>query len=274
MKQILSIILFIFLISCSQEKSGEQNNSIISYDIFPVLGQSNAYNGLAIDSILDKPNDLIFQLGRYGANDMKIIPAKDPLEHHVPANNRNGFAMTFAKLYLQNYWQVNRRVLIIPCAENSSSFRFKRWNKGDTLYNDAVSRIKYVLQKYPGSKVKAILWHQGESDVYWGRNYTVLLDNFIKNIRNDIRVDAGDSLPFILGGFVPYWSERSQDRRIVDSVIRETPLRLSRIGYANPSLPFVISKPDNKVDDIHFDAVGQREMGRRYFQEYKKIVFN
>jgi hypothetical protein len=270
-KILFTILVLAFTFSCTPDKSRDDESKTIVYDIFPVLGQSNVYYGLGIDSLLDKPDDLILQLGRYGGNNLKLIPAKDPLEHQLPVSNRNGFAMTFAKLYLQNYWAANRRVLLIPCAENGSSFRFRRWNKGDTLYNDAVNRIKYVLNKYPGSEVKAFLWHQGESDVYWGRDYTVLLDRMITNMRRDIGVAGADSIPFIVGGFVPYWADQRQDRRITDSVIRETPMRLPKIGYANPKSPFIIVKPDNQVDAIHFDAAGQREMGKRYFEEYKRF---
>ncbi|HET9058247.1 MAG TPA: sialate O-acetylesterase [Chitinophagaceae bacterium] len=260
-----------FLLACNPEKSRELGGEQIVYDVFPVLGQSNAYNGFQLDAELDKPNELIFQLGRFGVNDLKIILAKEPLEHHIPAVDCNGFAMTFAKLYLQYFWQLNHRVLLIPCAENASSFRLNHWNKGDTLYNDAVNRLKYVLDKYPGSKVKAFLWHQGESDVYWGRNYAGMLDRMIMNMRRDIGVQNGDSIPFIVGGFVPFWADQRRDRRILDSVIKETPERVIGTGYADPRFPFVITKPDNKVDEIHFDAAGQREMGKRYFESYQKL---
>jgi hypothetical protein len=273
--KIISTTFFLTLgFSCNPDKSREDESKKIVYDIFPVLGQSNVYYGSGIDSLLDRPDDLILQLGRYGANNLQLIPAREPMEHHLPVSNRNGFAMTFAKLYLQNYWAANRRVLLIPCAENGSSFRFRRWNKGDTLYNDAVNRIKYVLNKYPGSEVKAFLWHQGESDVYWGRDYTGLLDRMITSMRRDIAGPRGDSIPFVVGGFVPYWADLLKDRRITDSVIRETPIRLAKTGYANPRFPFVISKPNNQVDDIHFDAAGQREMGKRYFEEYKRLRIN
>jgi hypothetical protein len=49
-------------------------------------------------------------------------------------------------------------------------------------------------------------------------------------------------------------------------------IRIAKTGYANPRIPYVIVKPDNDYISLHFDAAGQREMGRRYFSEYKKIV--
>jgi hypothetical protein len=98
-------------------------------------------------------------------------------------------------------------------------------------------------------------------------------DLLIMNMRKDTGMPFGDFIPFIVGGFVPYWADQSQDRRILDSVIRETPFRITKTGYDNPRFPFKISKPDNKVDEIHFDAAGQREMGRRYFNAYQILRF-
>jgi hypothetical protein len=264
------LALLLLMQACTREKSGEHKPAQIEYDIFPVIGQSNAYNGYGLDFNIDKTDPRVKQLGRFGENDYKIIEGKDPLQHHIMANGCNSFAATFALNYLQHYGQGYRQVLLIPGAKNNSSFRFKEWNKGDTLYNDIVRRTKYILEKYPGSRVRAFLWHQGEGDVYWGRDYAKLLDKMITDMRRDIAGTRGDSIPFILGGFVPYWADKQTDRKITDSVIAETPGRLPFTGYTSAREPFVISKPDNTVNDIHFDAAGQRELGKRYFDAYKK----
>lgn len=268
---LVSPIAFL-LVNCTPEKSKSRTENTISYDIFPVIGQSNTYNGDGLDYTLDKTDSRIKQLGRFDSNNYKIIPARDPLEHFTIAQNRNGFAMTFAMNYLQYYWEGNREVLLIPGALNGSSFYGHQWRKGDTLYNDIVARVKYVLQQYPGSKVKAFLWHQGESDVTWGRYYGQLLDNMIVNMRRDIAGNGGDSIPFIVGGLVPYWVDKYPAAKITDSVISETPQRLPYIGYASSRIPYIITKPVNYVDEVHFDAAGQREMGRRYFSAYQNVI--
>lgn len=269
-KTLLSIILLFILYGCT-EKSFSVENPIIVYDIFPVIGQSNAYSGYGLDYNIDKTDPLIKQLGRFNSNAYKIIPARDPMEHHTIEAGCNGFAMTFAFNYLQYYWQSNRQVLLIPGAKGGSSFRFREWNKGDTLYNDIVRRVKYVLEKYPGSKVRAFLWHQGESDVYWGRDYTGMLDRMIVNMRRDIAGSAGDSIPFLLGEFVPYWIDGYPAAKITDSVIQETSDRVPFTGFVSSRDPFIIEKPDNTVNYNHFDAEGQRELGKRYFRAYQKF---
>ncbi|MEJ8842210.1 sialate O-acetylesterase [Lacibacter sp. H375] len=270
--RLVIIILAAFCcFSCRQEKSYVEQNRVIKYDIFPVIGQSNAYFGMGLDPLLDKTDSRIKQLGRHGNHNYQIIPAKDPLEHFSVAPDRNGFAMTFAFNYIRNYWRADREVLLIPAALDGSSFSGYQWRKGDTLYNDVVRRIKYVLEKFPGSEVKAFLWHQGETDISWGRYYAFLLDKMITDMRRDVAGNNGDSIPFILGGFVPYWADQRADRKKTDSVIAETPTRLPFIGHASARDPFIIEKPVNTIDDIHFDAEGQRELGVRYFREFQKI---
>jgi hypothetical protein len=273
MKQKIYLITLscILLFSCRRELSETAPQGTIVYDIFPVLGQSNTHSGAGLDFLLDKTDPRIKQLGRFGSNDYKIIPAIEPLDHFTKAEGCNGFAMTFAMNYLQNYWLRDREILLIPGSKSASSFRNYEWRKGDTLYNDIVRRVKYVLEKYPGSEVKGFLWHQGESDVYWGRYYGSLLDRMITNMRRDIAGAKGDSIPFIVGGFLPYWADLTREARVTDSVIAETPTRLPYIGYASARSPFIIVKPDYSSDNIHFDAAGQRELGKRYFEAYQKI---
>lgn len=270
--QIFFVICILLTTSCQRAETSFQNsNVVIAYDIFPVIGQSNAYNGLGYDSTLDKSLVQIKQLGRFSEHNFKIIPAKEPLEHHNVSEGCIGFATHFSKLYLQHYAEGGREVLLIPGAMAGSSFRNYQWRKGDTLYNDIVQRIKYVLQKYPGSEVKAFLWHQGEGDTYWGRYYGDLLDKMITDMRRDIAGSKGDSIPFLVGGLVPFWVDKLRERKIADSVIAETPTRLPFVGYASAREPFVISKADNNLDDIHFDAGGQRILAQRYFNAYKVL---
>ncbi|HEX6225603.1 MAG TPA: hypothetical protein VFZ52_14400, partial [Chryseolinea sp.] len=68
------------------------------YDVIVVMGQSNTFAGLGYDSILDKSSPRIFQLGRR-SNNMKVIEAKEPLDHHESISGHIGFALTFCKWY-------------------------------------------------------------------------------------------------------------------------------------------------------------------------------
>ena len=240
-----------------------------SYDIILVIGQSNTHQGIGLDYILDRPFDDIKQLGRFNENNYKIIEAKEPLDHLSKLPDNIGFALTFAKEYEKAYLKSGRNILIIPGGMGCTGFASNYWNVGDTLYVDAVERTNYVLKHF-NSKLVAILWHQGEDDI-WNMIYQQSLDSMIVNMRKDI-TGNNINVPFILGGLVPYWVDQDSNRYLLNRIIENTVIRIAKTGYANPRIPYVIVKPDNDYISLHFDAAGQREMGRRYFSEYKKIV--
>lgn len=254
----------ILLMSCRKEETIVPMP--VAYDIILVAGQSNTHFGYGIDSTFDQPDDAIFQLGR-SENDHVIIPAVEPLDHYTKMDSCIGFALTFAKLYRQEYLEKGRRVLIIPCGISGTSFIGQHWNSGNQFYIDAVSRTNYALSNYPASKLVAILWHQGESDE-GNLNYQNDLDLMITQMRSEV---LSPDIPFILGGMVPYWVNQSGNLQVIQQIISETPQRLTNCGYANPDLPFTIDKGDNSVDQIHYDANGQRELGRRYFVAFRNL---
>lgn len=277
----MKLRLFVFLLvtvlfSCKKDETSPVNvippHSEIppgtydneAYDIILVIGQSNTHSGSGLDLILDSSDPLIFQFGRIQENNYKIIPAAEPLEHATFSPQKIGFALTFAKLYKSNKLITGRKVIIIPCGQGDTGFRKQRWNKGDDLYEDAVLRTNYILKYHPNSKIAAILWHQGEADLNYSP-YQSALDAMIVNLRKDIRSPSGEVIPFVLGGMVPYWVDKDQSRKLLNNIIKNTPGRVPRCGFADPALPFLITKPNNDLDDTHFDASGQREMGKRYY---------
>ena len=260
------IIIYI-LILCSCRSSPIEIEDEV-YDIIVVAGQSNTFSGKWYDEFLDSSNIKIKQLGRIDSNNLEIIEAKVPLEHHTIRQNRIGFGLFFAKEYLKH--NQTKKIIIVPCGHGNTGFVNNRWNKGDDLYLDLIMRVNYILNKFPGSNLEVILWHQGEHDANNNNlDYEYLLDKFI----NDLRVDLQDiHTPFILGGMVPYWVEQNNNREFFQNIISETPNRVLNTGYANPLLPFVIDKINNNQEIVHFDAVGQREMGRRYFNKYLELT--
>lgn len=264
----IAILLLITALFISCEKGTVTEVPFAGYDVILVIGQSNTHCGLVYDSILDAPHKDIKQLGRFGESDLEIIEATEPMDHHTRYVGNIGFAMTFAKRYLEKHLKPGRKILIIPGGRAGSGFYSHFWGVGDTLYNDAVMRSNFVLNN-TGNEMVAILWHQGESDIT-NPDYQQLIDSMIVNFRRDI---VGSSVtPFILGGMVPYWVNQDTNRISLNNIIENTVNRIERTGYANPLSPYLIEKPDNNYYDVHFDAAGLREMGRRYFSEYERIT--
>ena len=260
------LILVMSLLSC---KNGEEVIvPVDGYDVILVIGQSNTHQGIGYDFWTDTSDKNVRQLGRFDDKNMKIVNASEPLDHFSPIQNNIGFVMTFAKEYKARFLQPGRSILIIPGGMGGTGFISRYWNKGDTLYNDAVMRTNFALKNF-STKLVAILWHQGESDI-GNPDYQQNLDSMIVNIRKDIA--GAENIPFILGGFVPYWMKQDSSRIIVNAIIENTVNRIQRTGYANPAIPFLIEKPDNDYFSIHYDAGGMREMGRRYFSEFERII--
>lgn len=271
MRRTYSLIFFLGIL-CFGTISCNKQNDEKKYDVILVIGQSNTHSGIGYDRQLDKTNRKIKQLGRYGKNNYKIIKATEPLDHFDKYENHIGFALSFAKRYLEIYLRPEREILIIPGGKGSTGFSTNDWNPGDSLYEDAVERTNYILTTYPNSKLVAILWHQGEADIY-NNNYQQNLDNMITNLRADI-ISGYENTPFILGGLVPYWVEQDTIRQKTNTIISETTGRIINTGYADPSVPYVISKSDNDYIPMHYDATGLRELGKRYFKEYQRLFIN
>lgn len=257
------MLAFIF-ISCNLDF--EKDNTV--YDIIIIAGQSNTHGGTRLDIFKDKPEKNIFQLGRFSLYNYTIIKAQEPLHHHTASHHRIGFGLTFAKLYKKLEQPNKSPILIIPCGFGGTSLK-NGWVINGDLYQDMIDRYLFIVDKYPNSKLKALLWHQGEADI-GNSNYSTLLDNFIKQTRIDLKED----IPFIVGGMLPSWVKQNKERLIIQNIIKETPNRVHNTGYANPESPFIITKKRDLNDKIHYDAKGQRELGRRYFQAYLKTLKN
>lgn len=238
------------------------------YLVVPILGQSNAFGmGLGIDPDgQDRPHPRVHQYAMSGPSKGKVILAEDPLMHEIPGYGV-GFAMTFAKSLAD---ETGRYVLLVPGARGDTSFAPKNghtWDPVDTktrvnLYLNGVRATSAALGSRSGSKVAAVLWHQGESDVPLtsGPVYRAKLDSVI----DDLRDRFGKDVPFILGQMVPDEMELShKDYSVIDAIHADTPNRRPRTAFVPGERGCV-----NSREDRHYNAVGQRAMGRAMWASY------
>ena len=91
-------------------------------------------------------------------------------------------------------------------------------------------------------------------------------------MRRDIAGTACDSIPVIMGRYLPYLVDLRKDHKVIDSVKLESPDRLPFVGYANDRQPFLITKNNYSFDNMHFDEAGQAEMGEGHFEAYQKLL--
>ena len=242
------------------------------YLVVPVLGQSNAFGmGLPRDpSGADQPHERVHQWAMCGPSKDTAVLAVDPLLHEIPARGV-GFGMTFAKALAD---ESGRSVLLIPAARGDTSFAPKNgytWDPADThtrvnLYRNAVRAIDKALAHHSGSEVVAVLWHQGETDVPLtsGSDYQIKLDGLI----GDLRSRYGANVPFVLGQMVPEEMERStKDYSAINAVHEATPARVPRTAFVEgPRAAY------NSETDRHYNAEGQRALGRAMWSAYRAMV--
>jgi hypothetical protein len=242
------------------------------YLVVPVLGQSNAVGmGLGLDlEGPDRPDPLVHQWAMCGPSKGSAVLAVDPLLHEIPAGGV-GFGITFAK---QLVAQTGRAVLLIPGARGDTSFTPKNgwtWDPADTrtrrnLYRNAIAAIDAALARYPGSAVAAILWHQGETDVplMAAPEYQRKLDSVI----DDLRSRYGAGLPFLVGQMVAEEMELSgKNYGPINAVHADTPNRRPRTAFIPGARSSI-----NGGADRHYNAAGQREMGRAMWSAYRTIA--
>ena len=243
------------------------------YQVVPILGQSNAFGmGVGLDPHgLDEPHPNVHQWAMCGRSKGTAVLAADPLLHEIPSKGV-GFGVSFGRLLAD---ATNRHVLLVPAARGDTSFTPKNgytWDLADrktrrNLYREATKAIDDALRRFPGSEVAAILWHQGETDVPLtpGPRYLSKLDATI----DDLRQRYGEDVPFVIGQMVPDEMRQGHpDYPIIDAVHADTPNRRPRVLF--------VEGPDGCINggmvkgrlDTHYNAEGQRELGRRMWQAY------
>lgn len=231
-------------------------------------------------------------MGRIGENQLKIIPAVDPLDHwdrekHIN-DGRIGFAIPFARLYAKKYLVSGRRVLLVPTASGGSNILAWAPSAPDeVLFKDMVVRARLSLETIiPESKFRnrivAVLWHQGEAnlfewkfrpDMQWARAipiraYGERLRQIVETLQSEF---PDERFPFLIG-------------EINQAVFPGDPIRvnfdkeLQRIEKEIPCTGLVPSdglKNNSEFipnDGEHFSAEALVQFGARYFKKFGEIV--
>lgn len=192
-----------------------------------------------------------------------ILPANQPLGFHGAYAGSISLAFYFTRRMVEERNPAiysGKPVIIIPTAVGGTGFTDHAWNVGDTLYRNTINRTRYIMEKYPGSVVKAILWHQGETDnqakdsaVYL---YRYRLNDLITGFRKELQCPAA---PFI-AGHVFNQNKNTSPQMYLNIQSLET----DNIFCA------VISRDSlhDIGDKVHFDAASLKEMGRRYYDAF------
>jgi len=231
------------------------------FHLFLLAGQSNmAGRGRVAEE--DKiPHPRVLTLNK--ANEW--VPAKDPIHFDKPVAGV-GMGRTFAKTLAERDPSIT--IGLIPCAAGGSPI--SSWQPGgyhgqtrSHPYDDAVKRTKIAAKK---GTLKAVLWHQGESDSQPEKAelYEEKLHSLIERFRAEF--DSPD-LPFIAGQLGRFPDRPWDDaRELVHSVHEALPKTVKNTTFV-PSTGLT-----HKGDKVHFDAKSMRDFGKRYARAYLDLV--
>lgn len=219
-------------------------------DLFLFIGQSNmAGRGYITDNYKSSIKD-VYLLTPTGTMEQ----ARNPLNKYSTIRKQLdlqgvGPAYSFAKAITE---KTGHQLGLVVNARGGSSIN--SWLKGarDDYYGEALSRIRQAM-KY--GKVKAIIWHQGESD---SREPGLYMEK-LKKLVADLRQDLGDEkLPVIVGEIADWRANGTSEA--FNKMLRTVPQHIS-YAYCVSSKELV---PLIDERDPHFSADSQIILGRRY----------
>lgn len=221
-------------------------------DLFLLIGQSNMAGRGVVE-----PRDQTPIAGVFSFNKEKAwVPAIDPLHFDRPDRTGVGLGRSFAATLLE--FKAVTSVGLIPAAFGGSAL--EEWVPGRLHYTNAVERTKAALAAAgPGARLRGILWHQGEADANDEERavtYRIRFAKIIAALRKDL---GAERVPVLVGQLGEFVLEKSSSQlNKVNSELAVIPLHIPLSGFvASGGLK-------DKGDQLHFDAAGLREFGRRY----------
>lgn len=251
MRKKIILLLSIAFISIISLQS--QTNSKIW--VFVLAGQSNmAGRGIpeSTDTITCRHIITINENG-------DTIPAREPLHFYEPKTKGVGIGFAFAR-ELKKHIPDSVTILLIPTAVGGSSIN--QWIKNSTHRN--VTLLSNFREKVAiGSKygeIKAILWHQGESDV----NQTGIAQRKerLEILLREFRTATNKpQLPVIMGEIGTFLKDSTGAQQMN--------IQLQQFADSLQNISIVSSKGlTHKGDFLHFDTTSQHELGKRFAEKY------
>lgn len=232
-------------------------------DSILMLGQSNMAGRGDIGQVKPIRNPMCYMLrmGRWQPMCEPVNPDRGIFEGRF----RSGvsLAASFADEYARHF---QTPVGLIPCADGGT--KLIQWMPGELLYDHAVAMTGLALRT---SRLKAILWHQGESDCLDADNVARYAQRFTAMI-TQLRKDLGaEDVPLILGqipqkiGPTDRWNTQGREQ-----ILNRT---LAELAGQLPNCAIAMSDGlTMRPDMLHFDAPACREYGKRYFRAYLSLI--
>jgi hypothetical protein len=227
--------------------------------VFILAGQSNMAGRAFIQPNDTLSNHRILSINR----ESEIILAKEPLHFYEPKISGLDCGMAFS-IEILKHIPDSISVLLIPTALGGSAI--------DKWVNDSIHRNIKLLSNFKDKvelakkygTIKAILWHQGESDAkpLLITNYKNKLQALFKKFRNII----DNQNLIILTGNIDLFEERDPHKKNINQ-------QINAFAFNDLNTYLINTKNFKSVgDNLHFNSKSQRKMGKRFAKKYLKIT--
>lgn len=226
------------------------------FQLFLLAGQSNMAGRGKMDESSTKAHARVFCL----AADGTWKPAVDPL-HYDKQVAGAGLGKTFGEMIADTNPQIC--VGLIPSACGGAPI--SSWAPGATNsqtkskpYDDAIARCKIAMEK---GTLKAILWHQGESDC--SDKAAPLYEEKLREVINRLRADLNaPDVPFIIGQLGQF------KKKPWTPAIQQVDAAQQNVAKTMKNVYFVSSDQLAGKDGLHFNTESLRTLAKRYGEVY------
>lgn len=239
------------------------------FDLIVQAGQSNC-EGYGIGEVpvpyAAEPSIL------YMLPDMTITVAREYAAvtgNHVAGNLGLSFARKYAE---EGCLEPGRKLLILRAAVGGTGFVDGRWDMQGDLYRHMLDMMDTALSLCPGNRLKALLWHQGETDALGGADretHRRRLKALVDGVRNRF---ACPELPFIAGDFVPLWKEHNKEKSAPVSAAMREVCAGARCAFVESDGLLSNEEAVHDGDEIHFSRRALYALGERYYAAYADMV--
>ena len=214
--------------------------------IFLLCGQSNMAGRGDIEEQDRRSIERVWSMNK--ANEWAL--ATDPLHYDRPAIAGVGLGRTFARLLTTV--DPEAKVGLVPCAMGGSALH--EWAPGAPLYEAALKRARTALGS---GKLSGILWHQGEAEAADQSRAESYLERFSAMVAA-MRKELGE-VPMVVGQLGEFVRpDKSPFAGTVNRQLAQVPMEVRRSAFVSSA------GLGHRGDELHFDAPGFREFGRRY----------
>lgn len=224
--------------------------------VFILAGQSNMAGRGKVEPIDTIPDPRILTINKTG----ELILAKEPLHFYEPTLTGLDCGLSFGKELLK-YIPDSVSILLIPTAVGGSAIQ--QWIGDETYRNVSLFsnfKEKVAIGKQHGT-IKAILWHQGESDAASPETIEIY-DKQLGVLFSMFRTEVENPNLSICFGRLGSFSKTDKSWQAINS-------KMEDYQKTDPfSYLIQTENLNHKGDFIHFDSEGQRAMGVSYAKAF------